>query len=573
MSGALFAVGFAISVPLFVGLWMILLSTSVKRAIGRSGSVILVVLVPVGFFSVVLSFTAATARGTRAGARVQQLVILIAAPVLSAVSAVVFDKQCNQRGPLTCGTTMALFPSLAMISLLGATAFELLVLRRRGGSPAPFSALGRGLVREQVASFDAAHGRCSRRALMILLIGLVPDFWLAGVEGYYKFPIRKALSNLWFVIRCATVSMGIILAIATTLLFADGEASNDDALVDPVIFAAMGGSLLACALISSPANRRRVHAALGRLGTTAEEQRAAAVAALVGRVDLSDMNALTIDSFRVLSFDCLCETDFSSNSDSGLGGRSISVALGDCDAFLSHSWHDDAAQKWAALRSWADDFERATGRPPRVWLDKGCIDQQNIDASLAALPLYLAGCDRLVVVAGPTYASRLWCVIEIFTFLFMGGSRDRIDVLPIGDDTMEQVEQRLISFDAKFSSCFLEEDRERLLGIIEAGFGDYGAFNCLVRGALVERTRTSLTQRALERQRKAGGRKQTLGEAGHVCTHPHPSSECEASVDSPHADVGLVLSTPSDMAVEVAASAASDRPPAPSATPPGHVRV
>ena len=91
----------------------------------------------------------------------------------------------------------------------------------------------------------------------------------------------------------------------------------------------------------------------------------------------------------------------------------------------------------------------------QVWLDKGCIDQQNIDASLAALPLYLAGCDRLVVVAGSTYASRLWCVIEIFTFLFMGGSRDRIDVLPIGDDTMEQVTGRPVIGDeaAAYSSA------------------------------------------------------------------------------------------------------------------------
>ena len=60
------------------------------------------------------------------------------------------------------------------------------------------------------------------------------------------------------------------------------------------------------------------------------------------------------------------------------------------------------------LRSWAADFEQAAGRQPVVWLDKACIDQQNIDDALAALPLYLAGCDRLVVVAGPTYAERLW---------------------------------------------------------------------------------------------------------------------------------------------------------------------
>ena len=30
-----------------------------------------------------------------------------------------------------------------------------------------------------------------------------------------------------------------------------------------------------------------------------------------------------------------------------------------------------------------------------MWLDKGCIDQNNIDASLAALPIYLSGCKTL----------------------------------------------------------------------------------------------------------------------------------------------------------------------------------
>ena len=52
---------------------------------------------------------------------------------------------------------------------------------------------------------------------------------------------------------------------------------------------------------------------------------------------------------------------------------------------------------------------------PALWIsargirvDKGCIDQENIDDSLAALPLFLAGCTRLVIVLGPTYADRLW---------------------------------------------------------------------------------------------------------------------------------------------------------------------
>ena len=48
--------------------------------------------------------------------------------------------------------------------------------------------------------------------------------------------------------------------------------------------------------------------------------------------------------------------------------------------------------------------------------DKACIDQNDIQQSLACLPVFLAGCQTLLVVAGPTYCSRLWCVMELFTF-------------------------------------------------------------------------------------------------------------------------------------------------------------
>ena len=50
-------------------------------------------------------------------------------------------------------------------------------------------------------------------------------------------------------------------------------------------------------------------------------------------------------------------------------------------------------------------------------LAQACIDQSNIAASLPCLPIFLSGCKELLVIAGETYTSRLWCVIELFTFL------------------------------------------------------------------------------------------------------------------------------------------------------------
>ena len=44
--------------------------------------------------------------------------------------------------------------------------------------------------------------------------------------------------------------------------------------------------------------------------------------------------------------------------------------LGSCDAFVSHSWRDDADAKWDALQSWNRNFTDRFGRSPSVWLDK-----------------------------------------------------------------------------------------------------------------------------------------------------------------------------------------------------------
>merc|ERR1712186_157293 len=92
----------------------------------------------------------------------------------------------------------------------------------------------------------------------------------------------------------------------------------------------------------------------------------------------------------------------------------------------SHSWHDSGDAKWNALRAWHTDFVLRTGRSPRVWLDKYCIDQQNIDDDVRCLPIFLSGCQELLVLHGRTYLSRLWCIVEVFTFVHMGGNPSQI---------------------------------------------------------------------------------------------------------------------------------------------------
>ena len=46
-------------------------------------------------------------------------------------------------------------------------------------------------------------------------------------------------------------------------------------------------------------------------------------------------------------------------------------------------------------------------REPTLWLDKACLDLA-LEESLQCLPVFLAACNRLMVLEGPQYSSRLW---------------------------------------------------------------------------------------------------------------------------------------------------------------------
>jgi hypothetical protein len=115
---------------------------------------------------------------------------------------------------------------------------------------------------------------------------------------------------------------------------------------------------------------------------------------------------------------------------------------------------------------------------------QACIDQESIEESLLCLPIFLAGCQRLVVVAGLTYTLRLWCMLELFVFFKMGGSLSRFTLLPISMDE-GQAKAMFDAIDVAKASCYLESDRQKLLGIIEVGFGDVSAFNTVLRHVFV----------------------------------------------------------------------------------------
>ena len=73
--------------------------------------------------------------------------------------------------------------------------------------------------------------------------------------------------------------------------------------------------------------------------------------------------------------------------------------------------------------------------------------------------------------------------MELFTFIQMGGERERITVREL----VEGARSGLAAFDAAKAKCFLPKDKHKLLSVIEAGFGDLRPFNGVVRAILKER--------------------------------------------------------------------------------------
>lgn len=112
------------------------------------------------------------------------------------------------------------------------------------------------------------------------------------------------------------------------------------------------------------------------------------------------------------------------------------------------------------------------------------VDQQNIQASLSCLPIYLAGCKQLLIIAGSTYPTRLWCLLECFTYVKMGGEISQIAVC-----TLKGGDASLGSIDASLARCYHDRDRQHLLAVIETGFGHATRFNKILREIFSEATR------------------------------------------------------------------------------------
>lgn len=229
-------------------------------------------------------------------------------------------------------------------------------------------------------------------------------------RGRHELTPRALLNRLWLIVRATYFGFG-----TATWLYIIARAATDRGYFGSAGFWGQtfhGTSDVILPLLLGRPMRRRLTQLLHHLTGDRDDGRAAAIAAMVGGVGVERAADLAEKSFRAITHEKMEPIDFLSSdlasSNDDLRARTVGCKLGFADAFMSHSWRDDAAAKWHTLGTWASAFSEAhDGRSPMLWFDRACLDQANIDASLSMLPIYLSGCKLLLILAGETYTERL----------------------------------------------------------------------------------------------------------------------------------------------------------------------
>ena len=171
----------------------------------------------------------------------------------------------------------------------------------------------------------------------------------------FNLPPRLKLLRLWATFRLWILGNGVVF------LFMARPGGVEE-LVGPwerrhnmaplrIGFVVSAIAFLLGTLASGHKGRGRVYSWVSSLGKGASQlQEAAAIAALCprGRAVASSMFHAA-ESFLALPLASLTAADLASNEDTRLNERVHRAALGEVDAFVSHSWRDDGDRKFAKL--------------------------------------------------------------------------------------------------------------------------------------------------------------------------------------------------------------------------------
>ena len=323
---------------------------------------------------------------------------------------------------------------------------------------------------------------------LMMSIACAHTLWWHKCIGGEQMPPRRMLRRFVLIWRCYFLYVGVwwtIVYSARISCIKDG--SYLDTCENPPYYAVGAASWSLFAIVFTKSNHGRLRRWVGSLGKDGSaEQKAASVASLLGGTSVAAALTTAAARFRAKPLSTLTlESLLHNKPDPTLYATTVPAKLGEVHAFMSHSWSDDGNAKYNKLHEWAREL--GGGDDKLVWLDKACIDQDNIDASLAALPIYLSGCRQLLMLVGPTYITRMWCVMEVFIFMRMkdGGTTgaaqhaSQLLVVKLLDDNAD-LKLSLARFDAAKAQCYYDRDRQKLLAVIEASFGTAAPFNQLV---------------------------------------------------------------------------------------------
>ena len=317
----------------------------------------------------------------------------------------------------------------------------------------------------------------------------------AVMSSAARLPPRAALRQMWMSLGAVYLASALIWGYICVTCVNDMERGSPE----HQFFWLFTAELFVLGAVSSwPSFRQRAHAAL--LARDGQISSAASVAALLGRNDIDHVKAEAQRKFYGVELSQVRLEDIQqSTPDPSLFAKARHARFDEIDWFISHSWHDSPDAKFSALQAARSTFVASHSREPVVWIDKFCIDQTSIADSLMCLPVFLAGCKQLYLFCGPTFLERLWCLLEIFVYLEMGGRVDDVTlVLAPPDDAY--FEERFARFDVSHATCFDPVERDRLLATIEAGFGGLDQFNASLKGVVADLLkRAADTPRGLER--------------------------------------------------------------------------
>lgn len=299
----------------------------------------------------------------------------------------------------------------------------------------------------------------------------------------------RPIAPVWIWWVWQVVSGVNVVADAALAMFAAGVL-HDDVQADPETTYRAVGTLV---------KMRRTRLIREKLlaSTTATSGPALAVAALLEEMPVIELVDAAMARFRSIQWDTLAANDHIITKggllqDVGAGGEglymlSVPCAFSGCDVFWSHSWRDDGVHKMCAVRKWAAVFRQREHRWPSLWLDKVCVDQTTITQDLQCLPVFLAGCNSILVTSETTYASRLWCALELFVYFSMvteDEARSPPTVLLLAPDALTKacIHRSWLLFDVSVCDCFHEEDKARILNVMEQFPGGVLGFNNYIRG-------------------------------------------------------------------------------------------